>query len=272
MPQTLVAAPAVTPKNLDINLEHGSMKARLLAVALMALMGSLVSGPAARAQEGYPSKVVTLVVPAAPGGTTDIAARMVAEPLSKSLGRQVVVDNKAGANGGIATLFVARAKADGHTLLMQYSGYHVITPHLIKQDWDPIKNFAPVANVLSAPQVIVARAGLPVKTLPELVSYAKANPDKLTYASSGNGSLQHVTGVMLEQLTGIKLVHVPYKGTGQALSDLLGANVDLTFTTAPPFVRAHQRRQADSAGGNQQVALAQPARCADGRRGGLSQA
>jgi len=211
------------------------MKVRLLALALMTLMGSLVSGPAVRAQEGYPAKVVTMVVPAAPGGTTDISARMVADPLSKSFGQQVIVDNKPGANGSIATSFVARAKPDGHILLMQYSGYHVITPHLIKQGWDPIKDFAPVANVLSAPQVIVARAGLPVKTFSELVSYAKANPDELSYASSGNGSLQHVTGVMLEQLAGIKLVHVPYKGTGQALTDLLGGNVDLTFTTAPPL-------------------------------------
>jgi tripartite-type tricarboxylate transporter receptor subunit TctC len=211
------------------------MKVRLLALALMTLMGSLVSGPAVRAQEGYPAKVVTMVVPAAPGGTTDISARMVADPLSKSFGQQVIVDNKPGANGSIATSFVARAKPDGHILLMQYSGYHVITPHLIKQGWDPIKDFAPVANVLSAPQVIVARAGLPVKTFSELVSYAKTNPDKLSYASSGNGSLQHVTGVMLEQLAGIKLVHVPYKGTGQALTDLLGGNVDLTFTTAPPL-------------------------------------
>jgi tripartite-type tricarboxylate transporter receptor subunit TctC len=209
------------------------MKVRLLALALMTLMGSLVSGPAVRAQEGYPAKVVTMVVPAAPGGTTDISARMVADPLSKSFGQQVIVDNKPGANGSIATSFVARAKPDGHILLMQYSGYHVITPHLIKQGWDPIKDFAPVANVLSAPQVIVARAGLPVKTFSELVSYAKANP--MSYASSGNGSLQHVTGVMLEQLAGIKLVHVPYKGTGQALTDLLGGNVDLTFTTAPPL-------------------------------------
>jgi tripartite-type tricarboxylate transporter receptor subunit TctC len=211
------------------------MKVRLLALALMTLMGSLVSGPAVRAQEGYPAKVVTMVVPAAPGGTTDISARMVADPLSKSFGQQVIVDNKPGANGSIATSFVARAKPDGHILLMQYSGYHVITPHLIKQGWDPIKDFAPVANVLSAPQVIVAGAGLPVETFSELVSYAKANPDKLSYASSGNGSLQHVTGVMLEQLAGIKLVHVPYKGTGQALTDLLGGNVDLTFTTAPPL-------------------------------------
>jgi tripartite-type tricarboxylate transporter receptor subunit TctC len=214
------------------NMHHRFTKARMLAVVLL---GSLVLAPAVRAQESYPSKVVTLVVPAAPGGTTDIAARMIADPLSKSLGQQVIVDNKAGANGTIATSFVARAKPDGHVLLMQYSGFHVITPHLIKQGWDPIKDFAPVANVLSAPQVVVARAGLPVKTLAELIAQAKANPDKLSYASSGNGSLQHVTGVMLEQLTGIKLVHVPYKGTGQALNDLLGGNVDMTFTTAPPL-------------------------------------
>ena len=205
-------------------------------LAWVALLGGSVWGTAAHAQAGpYPSKTVTMVVPAAPGGTTDIAARMIAEPLSKSLGQQVVVENKSGANGGIATSFVARAKPDGYTLLMQYSGFHVITPHLVKQGWDPIGDFAPVANVLSAPQVVVARAGLPVKTLPELVSYARANPDKLSYASSGNGSLQHVTGAMLEQLAGIKLVHVPYKGTGQALNDLLGGTVDSTFTTAPPL-------------------------------------
>lgn len=218
--------------------DHERMPARSLFAlpAWVALLGGLVWGAAAHAQAGgYPSKSVTMVVPAAPGGTTDIAARMVAEPLSKALGHPVVVENRSGANGGIATLSVARAKPDGYTLLVQYSGYHVITPHLVKQTWDPIEDFAPVANVLSAPQVIVARAGLPMRTLSDLVSYARANPDKLSYASSGSGSLQHVTGVMLEQLAGIKLVHVPYKGTGQAMTDLIGGTVDLTFTTAPPL-------------------------------------
>jgi len=176
-------------------------------------------------------------VPTAPGGTTDIAARMLAEPLGKAIGQTVIVDNRGGASGGIAAVAVKRAEPDGYTLLMQYSGYHVITPNVIKQSaqWEA-KDLQAVASVLSAPQVIVVREGLPVKTLAELVAYAKANPGKLSYASSGNGSLQHVTGAMLEQQAGITMTHVPYKGTGPALQDLLGAQVDLTFGTPPPYM------------------------------------
>ena len=203
-----------------------------VAVAL-----ALFSGHAASAQtDAYPAKVITMIVPAAPGGTTDLSARILSEPLTRALGKQVVVDNRPGGNGTIATSAVARAKPDGYTLLMQYSGYHVITPLLTPQPWDPVKSFAPVANVISAPQVIVVRSGLPVKSLKELVAHAQANPGKLTYASSGNGSLQHVTGALLEQSAGIKLLHVPYKGTGPALVDLVGGSVDMTFTTAPPLV------------------------------------
>ena len=190
----------------------------------------------ATAQTAYPSKTVTMVVPTAAGGTTDLSARMLAQALGPVLGQTVVVDNKGGGNGNIAASIVKRAEADGYTLLMQYSGYHVISPHITKQkQWDQ-GDFQPVANVISAPQIIVVRADLPVKTLPELIAYAKANPGKLNYASSGNGSLQHVTGAMLEQQGGIKMVHVPYKGTGPALQDLLGGQVDLTFGTAPPFM------------------------------------
>ena len=190
----------------------------------------------ATAQSAYPSKTVTMVVPTAAGGTTDLSARMLAQALGPVLGQTVVVDNKGGGNGNIAAGIVKRAEADGYTLLMQYSGYHVISPHITKQkQWDQ-GDFQPVANVISAPQIIVVRADLPVKTLPELIAYAKANPGKLNYASSGNGSLQHVTGAMLEQQGAIKMVHVPYKGTGPALQDLLGGQVDLTFGTAPPFM------------------------------------
>lgn len=205
--------------------------------ALVALAFASIAGPAiAQGPNGYPSKPITLIVPTAPGGTTDIAARMLAEPLGKALGQTVVVDNRGGASGSIAAVAVKRAEPDGYTLLMQYSGYHVISPHMAKvAQWEQ-KDLQAVANVLSAPQVIVVREGLPVKTMAELIAYAKANPGKLSYASSGNGSLQHVTGAMLEQQAGISMTHIPYKGTGPALQDLLGSQVDLTFGTPPPFM------------------------------------
>jgi len=207
----------------------------------MAALGIAALGlaPAGHAQgpAGYPSRPVMLLVPTAAGGTTDIAARMLGVPLGAALGQTVVVDNKGGANGVIAAGAVKRAEPDGYTLLMQYSGYHVITPLVSKQtpQWEP-KDLTPVANVLSAPQIVVVRADLPFKTMGELVAYAKAHPGKINYASSGNGSLQHATGAMLEQQAGIQLTHIPYKGTGPALQDLLGGQVDITFGTAPPFV------------------------------------
>ena len=201
-------------------------------------LAALALGPigSAGAQGAYPSKTVTMVVPTAAGGTTDLSARMLAQALAPVLGQSVVVDNKGGGNGNIAASIVKRAEADGYTLLMQYSGYHVISPHLTKVAQWAQSDFQPVANVISAPQIIVVRNDLPVKSLPDLIAYAKANPGKLNYASSGNGSLQHVTGAMLEQQGAIKMVHVPYKGTGPALQDLLGGQVDLTFGTAPPFM------------------------------------
>jgi len=202
---------------------------------MLASLATACAGTAS-AQAAYPSKPVTMVVPTAAGGTTDLSARMLAQALAPVLGQSVVVDNKGGGNGNIAASIVKRAEPDGYTVLMQYSGYHVISPHITKQkQWDQ-GDFQPVANVISAPQIIVVRNDLPVKTLAELIAYAKANPGKLNYASSGNGSLQHVTGAMLELQGGIKMVHVPYKGTGPALQDLLGGQVDLTFGTAPPFM------------------------------------
>jgi tripartite-type tricarboxylate transporter receptor subunit TctC len=208
------------------------LKLQTCALAL----GTALAATGAHAQDPYPTQTVTLLVSAAPGGTTDLAARMISEPLSKALGKPVVVDNRPGASGVIAASAVKRAKPDGYTLMVQYSGYQVITPHVIKVPFDPVKDFAPVANLIVAPQVIVVRPDLPVKTLPELISYAKAHPGKLSYASSGNGSLQHVTGEMINQLTGVNLTHVAYKGTGPALTDMLGGTVDMTFTTAPPLL------------------------------------
>jgi tripartite-type tricarboxylate transporter receptor subunit TctC len=209
-----------------------ALRPLLLLLPLAVLAGAVHAQPST-----YPTKTITMIVGSAPGGTTDISARMMAEPLGKALGQTVVVDNKAGASGAIAATAVKRAEPDGHTLLMQYSGYHVITPVVSKQrlGWEA-KDLQPVANVLSAPQVVVVRSSLPIKTMAELIAYAKANPGKLTYASSGNGSLQHVTGAMLEQQAGIQMTHIPYKGTGPALQDLLGGQVDVTFGTPPPFM------------------------------------
>jgi len=204
-----------------------------LAAAALAVAASPVAALAA----DYPDHAVTLLVPAAPGGTTDLAARLIAQPLGEALGQSVVVENKPGASGAIASQAVAKATPDGYTLLLQYSGYNAISPHVQPpQGWDPIKDFAPIANILSAPQVIVVRPSLPVHTLKELVAYAKANPDKLNYASSGNGALQHVATELLKQMADIKMTHIPYKGTGPALTDLLGGAVDLTITTPPPLI------------------------------------
>lgn len=217
---------------------HSSLPMQRRALAVLALCAACAPfTPMAWAQAPYPSaRPVTLVVPTAAGGTTDLSARMLAQALAPVLGQSVVVDNKGGGNGNIAAAAVKRAEPDGYTLLMQYSGYHVISPLLARQkQWDQ-GDFQPVAGVMSAPQIIVVRDSLPVKTLTELIAYARANPGKLNYASSGNGSLQHVTGAMLEQQGGVKLMHVPYKGTGPALQDLLGGQVDLTFGTAPPFM------------------------------------
>lgn len=208
------------------------LKLQTCALALATALG----GMGAHAQDAWPTQTVTLLVSAAPGGTTDLAARMIADPLSKALGKPVVVDNRPGGAGVIAASAVKRAKPDGYTLLVQYSGYQVITPHVIKAPFDPVKDFSPVANLIVAPQVIVVRPDLPIKTLPELVGYARTHPGKLSYASSGNGSLQHVTGEMINQLAGINLTHVPYKGTGPAVTDMLGGTVDMTFTTAPPLL------------------------------------
>lgn len=210
---------------------------RLSAAVPLAALAAALAAPAAAQGPAFPGKTITLVVGAAPGGTTDLAARMLAEPLGKALGQTVVVDNRAGASGALAAASVKRADPDGHTLLMQYSGYHVITPHLTRQPQWTVDDFRAVANVLSAPQLIVVREGLPVRSLAELVANAKSRPGKLTYASSGNGSLQHVTGAMLEQQAGLDLSHIPYKGTGPALQDLLGGLVDMTFGTPPPFMQ-----------------------------------
>jgi tripartite-type tricarboxylate transporter receptor subunit TctC len=205
----------------------------------LAMAASIVLPSAVLAQAKFPSRPITLVVPTAPGGSTDFTARLIAEPLSRALGQPVVVDNRAGASGNIGNALVARAKPDGYTLLVSYSGYQVGNPHLFKKSgWDPIKDFAPVAMLTRAPQVVAASMNVPANSLGELIAYAKANPGKVNYASSGNGSIQHIAGELFKQLTGTFITHIPYRGSGPAVQDLLGGQVDVHITT-PASVVSH---------------------------------
>jgi tripartite-type tricarboxylate transporter receptor subunit TctC len=209
--------------------------ARTLAVC--AQFAALAAGTSPARAADYPDHPVTIVVPASPGGGGDFAARLLAEGLSKAFGSPFVVDNRAGASGNIAASYVARAQPDGYTLLLAYSGTHVANPALFSNlQWDPVKSFAPVALAITAPQVIVVNKDLPVKTLGDFVAYAKRNPGKVNYASSGIGTIQHIGSELLAMRTGITMVHVPYKGAGPALSDLLSGQVSLLITTPPAVV------------------------------------
>ena len=204
--------------------------------AVMALAPALFAGPALA--QAYPSKPVTLVVPNPPGGVVDTSARLLSEPLARLLGQPVVIENKGGASGNIAYQQVALAPKDGHTLLISYSAYHVGNPAMFaKLPWAQ-KDFVPVALLTAATNVIAAHPSVPATTLKEFIAYAKANPGKLNFASQGNGSLSHVGTALLEQTTGIDMLHVPYKGSGAAIQDVLGGQVQV-FMTTPPSVMQH---------------------------------
>ena len=213
------------------------MQRRTLITAVGA--AALAAHPALRAQGAWPQRPVTLVVPSAPGGTTDFTARLVADSLQRALGQPVVIDNKPGASGNIGNQFVAKARPDGYTLLVAYSGFQVGNPHLFPNaGWDPIKDFTPVVMMTRAPQVIAINGNLKANTVAELVALAKASPGKLNYASSGNGSIQHIAGELFKQLTGTFITHIPYRGAGPAVQDLIGGQVDL-FITTPASVVQH---------------------------------
>jgi len=213
----------------------------LLAAALGLVFGS----SAAPAQTSdFPVRPVAIVVPGAPGGGGDFTARLLAEGLTKSFGKPFVVENRAGAGGNIAATYVARAQPDGYTLLLAYSGTHVANPALFSNlQWDPVKSFTPVALAITAPQVLVVNKDLPARSLGEFIAYAKNIPGKINYASSGNGSVQHIGSELLALRTGIRMVHVPYKGAGAALADVLSGQVSLLITT-PPAVVGHIRTNA----------------------------
>ena len=216
------------------------MKRRsLVAAPLLALAATAFTLPAT-AQDAYPDKPITMIVPAPPGCGTDLVARLYADLLGQELGQQVIVDNRGGGNGNIGSALVARAKPDGYTLLMQYSGFHAANPALISNlNWDP-KDFVGVAMGAIGPHVIVVPKKVPVDDLKSFIAYAKANPGKLNYASVGPGSAPHIGGVMLNKEAGIDLMHVPYKGSGPATQDTVAGQVEL-FIVTPPSVSGHIR-------------------------------
>ena len=204
---------------------------RWICAAAMTLPLSLLA-------QSFPSKSITLVVPNPPGGLVDTSARLVAEPLARVIGQSVVVDNKPGASGNLAYQHVAKAAKDGHTLLVSYSGYHIANPILMdKLPWD-LKELTPVGLITVATNVIAVHPSVPANNLKDFVAYAKANPGKLNYASQGNGSVSHIGTEIFKLQTGVNMVHVPYKGSGQAIADVLAGQVEV-FITTPPSVMQH---------------------------------
>ncbi len=216
--------------------------ARLLAAALPL---ALAMGPAA-AQQDYPNKPIRLIVPFTPGGVTDTGARVVADKLGARLGQSVVVDNRPGASGNIGTQMVASAAPDGYTLLLGFDGTLVINPHVYaKVPFDTLKDFVPVSKIGDAVLIIVVHPSVPAKTLSELVAYSKTNPGGVSYGSAGTGSTPHLAGELLKARTGANFVHVPYKGGGQSMTDLVGGSLPMLYTAvagAYPFVQKGQIR------------------------------
>jgi tripartite-type tricarboxylate transporter receptor subunit TctC len=198
------------------------------------------------ARAAYPDRPIHLIVPFAPGGGNDTIARLVGDGLAKELGQPVVVDNRPGAGGIVGAEAAARAPADGYTLFLGGVGSHAINPNLhANLPYDPIKDFAPISLVASAPLILVVHPSVPAHSVRELIALAKAQPGKLNYASNGNGSSSHLAAVVFASMTGVDMVHVPYKGLAPALTDLLSGQVQLMFSSVVailPHVKAGKLR------------------------------
>jgi tripartite-type tricarboxylate transporter receptor subunit TctC len=208
---------------------------RAVDVGIMLLVAAVTSGSATiAAAQTYPVRPITLVVPFPPGGSTTIVARIVTDRMAEAIGQQFVVDNRGGAGGTLGTRQVAKSAPDGYTIALGYTGTLAIGPSLFPNvGYDARADFAPIGRIGVAPSTVVVHPSFPVRSIAELIAYAKANPGKVNYGSAGIGTVGHVAGEYFAIETGIKLTHIPYKGTGPAVTDLLGGHIPLSFSPIP---------------------------------------
>lgn len=198
-----------------------------------AVLAALAVGVSAAAAD-FPDRTITMVVPFAAGGSTDVVARIIAQKMSEDLGQQVIVQNVAGAGGNLGAGNVARAEPDGYTILMGTVATHALNPLILKSTpYDAEKDFAPISLLVVVPNVLVVNPELPAKTVQELVALLKAEPDKYSYASSGNGTPLHLSGELFKSMAGVSMQHIPYKGAGPALNDVIGNQVPIMFDNLP---------------------------------------
>ena len=217
-----------------------------LGAASCACAGIAMAAAPAAAQQNFPTRPIRMICPFPPGGTTDLVARLVAQKFTEAWGQQVVVDNRPGAGGVIGTEMVAQAAPDGYTILLGSITTHAVNPALYKNlKFDPIKDFAPVSLVVSSPQLLAVHPSVPAKSVKELIALAKAKPGQFNYASAGTGTSPHLTFELFRSMAGIDVVHVPYKGTGPAITDLVGGQVQMMITgvvALMPHVKSNRLR------------------------------
>ena len=230
---------------------------RLIGMGLSALALTTMTGNVLA--QSYPAKPIRFVVPYPPGGASDVTARIIGQKLTEAWGQPVVIENRPGANGNIAAEQVAKAPADGYTILMGNVGPNAISPGLYPNlPYDPVTSFAPVTLTTTVPIVLLVSPSLPVKNVKELIAYAKANPNKVNFASAGNGSSNHLTGELFKSTAGIDIVHVPYKGDAPALTDLMGGQISMMFTTvvaAMPHIKSGRLQALAVASGKRIAAM-----------------
>ncbi len=217
------------------------MKSKIALASLCALSAAALLLPLSAVAQPYPAKPIRIVVPFPPGGTSDILARTLGQKLTEEWGQQIVVDNRAGAGANIGAEVAAKSPPDGYTLFLM-STAHTINPTLYsKLAYDPVKDFTPITMLVATSQVLAVHPSVPVKTVRELIAYAKKRPGELNYSSAGSGTQPHLSAELFKTMTGVNIVHIPYKGAPPAMTDLLAGQVALTFATAPsavPYVKA----------------------------------